>query len=236
MIKFLLGEDDPMVTEVTKTFICEIEGYSVEGECRDGSAALEYLKEHKIDLIMADVSMPNMDGITFVKELRRQQNNSDIIFVTAAKDSETVKTALKYGAVDYIVKPYDYDRFTKTMESYKKRFYKLNSSSSIEQNEIDSIITKQSGEKNSILTAGSPAITDKDLPKGIHSSTLAKIIESVNKMETDEEFTINDFSETINMSTVSLRHYMEYLCSEGLVECDTKYGSVGRPRYVYRKV
>ena len=223
MINVLIVEDDPMVIEITKSFIDKISGYSISGECRDGKSALEFLKKIDVDLIMADISMPNMDGLTFVKELRKEQNNSDIIFVTALNDSETIKTALKYGAVDYIVKPYDFTRFKKTMESYKDRFNTLNRKNNIEQNEIDRITNREINN------------TASELPKGIHSSTLKKVITTFDDAGPDEELTIEYFSSILKMSVVSLRHYMDYLCSEGIIEYDTKYGTVGRPKYIYRK-
>ncbi len=224
MIKILIVEDDPMVIEITKSFIDKISGYTISGECRGGISALEFLKKNDVDLIMADISMPNMDGLTFVKELRKEQNNSDIIFVTALNDSETIKTALKYGAVDYIVKPYDFNRFKKTMESYKDRFNTLNRKNSIEQSDIDRITNIESTNN-----------TTSELPKGIHSSTLKKVLKTFDDSDPDMELTIEYFSSILKMSVVSLRHYMDYLCSEGIIEYDTKYGTVGRPKYLYRR-
>ena len=223
MIKVLIVEDDPMVVEITKSFIGEVPGYAIAGECRDGSSALEFLVKNNVDLIMADISMPNMDGITFVKELRKKLNNSDIIFVTASKDSETIKTALKYGAVDYILKPYDYERFKKTLEAYKSRFETLNKRENVEQHEIDRITNRGSYNKTS------------ELPKGIHLSTLNKVLKVIDDADPDMELSIDYFSKAMKMSVVSLRHYTEYLCSEGIIEYDTKYGTVGRPKYIYKK-
>ena len=223
MIRILIVEDDPMVIEITKSFIEKIPGYTISGQCRGGTSALEFLKKNNVDLIIADISMPNMDGLTFVMELRKEQNNSDIIFVTALNDPETIKTALKYGAVDYIVKPYDFNRFKKSMESYKDRFNTLNRKNSVEQNEIDRITNRDS------------INTTSELPKGIHSSTLKKVLKTFDDSDPDMELTIEYFSSILKMSVVSLRHYMDYLCSEGIIEYDTKYGTVGRPKYLYRR-
>ena len=222
MIKVLLVEDDPMVIQLTKSFIDEVNGFSVIAEHHNGLSALEFLKTNSADLIVADISMPKMDGLTFIKELRKKQINSDIIFVTASNDTETIQTALKYGAVDYLVKPYEYERFIRTMESFKKRFKTLHLKNHINQTEIDNI------------TDQSLKSIKKELPKGIHPKTLNKITNNLDQIET--EFNVEDFSHLINMSTVSLRHYMDYLCEIGLIESDIEYGSVGRPKYIYRKI
>ncbi len=219
MIKVLIIEDDPMVQEITESYINDINGYSVEGKCTNGSKALDFLEKKNVELVIADINMPEMDGITFIKNLRSRQIKSDVIFITGLKDTETIKTALEYGAVDYIIKPYDYNRFSTTMESYRKRFQTLKYKNDISQSEIDTLLNNP--------------ISEISLPKGLHPTTLDKILSFINSCETD--FSVDDVSNSLNMSKVSVRHYLEYLCKKNRIICDTEYGTVGRPKYTYRK-
>ena len=218
MIKVLIIEDDPMVQEILKSYIDDISGYSVEGKCINGSKALNFLKQKNVELIIADINMPKMDGITFIKKLRSTQINADVIFITGLKDTETIKTALEYGAVDYILKPFDYERFSTTLESYRKRFQTLKYKNDISQSEIDTLLNNPK--------------SDINLPKGLHPTTLDKILFFVNSCKTD--FTVYDIAKSLNMSKVSVRHYLEYLYKKNQIICDTEYGTVGRPKYTYR--
>ncbi len=162
MIKVLIVEDDPMVREITGDYISDIRGFSVVGKCDNGLSALSFLEKSSVNLIVADINMPRLDGIGFIKKLRFMQNNPDVIFITGLNDPATLQSALKYGAVDYIVKPYDYERFRSTMEAFKKRFDIINSKDRISQIDIDNML--HNSHKN----------IKADLPKGVHSATLKK--------------------------------------------------------------
>ena len=221
MIKVLIVEDDLMVREITEDYINEISGFSVVGKCENGLSALSFLEKKSINLIVADINMPRLDGIGFIKKLRFMQNNSDVIFISGLNDSATLQSALKYGAVDYIVKPYDYDRFRSTMEAYKKRFEIINSKDKISQTDIDNMLHKS---QKDIKT---------DLPKGVHSATLKKIKSYIDKQ--NGIFNINDISDNLKMSKVALRKYLDYLVEIDVVDYDIEYGSVGRPKYTYSK-
>ena len=94
----------------------------------------------------------------------------------------------------------------------------LNKNDNVEQHEIDRITNRGSYNKTS------------ELPKGIHLSTLKKVLKVIDDADPDMELSIDYFSKAMKMSVVSLRHYTEYLCSEGIIEYDTKYGTVGRPK------
>ncbi len=68
MIKVLIVEDDPMVSDINKGYTESVDGYKVIKSVSNGEQALEYLKDNSIDLAIVDIYMPEMDGITFIKK------------------------------------------------------------------------------------------------------------------------------------------------------------------------
>ena len=87
------------------------------GEAADGEDAITKYKELKPDLVTMDIIMPNKDGIAALKEIRRIDQNAKVIMVTAVGQEKLVKSAIKFGAKGYIVKPF---QAPKVIEEVKK--------------------------------------------------------------------------------------------------------------------
>ena len=219
MIKVLIVEDDPMVADINKGYTESVEGYKVIKSVSNGEQALEYLMDNDIDLAIVDIYMPEMDGITFIKKMRQLQIESDVIFVTASNDVNDINTSLKYGAVDYLIKPFKFDRLISTLENYKERFNMMEGKTSIKQEEFDR------------LTKG---LTDKIvLPKGLQEKTLEMILEIIDSFK-DKQFAVSAVSDKSGISTVTVRRYLEYLEETGKLKSEIFYGTGGRPKSLYR--
>lgn len=85
-------------------------GYEVVGEAEDGIKALEKYKELHPDLVTMDITMPDMDGITAVKEIRKVDPNAMIIMCSAMGQQAMVIDAIQAGAKDFVVKPFQPER------------------------------------------------------------------------------------------------------------------------------
>jgi two-component system chemotaxis response regulator CheY len=92
-------------------------GYEVVGEAQDGAQAIEKYKELNPDLITMDITMPEMDGITALKEIRKLDTNAKVIMCSAMGQQAMVIDAIQAGAKDFIVKPFQADR---VIEAIKK--------------------------------------------------------------------------------------------------------------------
>lgn len=103
IVQVLLIEDDPMVQEVNRMFIEGVNGYKVIGTAGNGQDGLRMIEELKPDLIFLDVFMPSFDGISTLQEIRARDLPVDVIVVTAAKETETLRAMMRNGAVDYII-------------------------------------------------------------------------------------------------------------------------------------
>ncbi|NLC54172.1 MAG: response regulator [Firmicutes bacterium] len=85
-------------------------GFEVIGEAEDGVKAVEKFKELKPDLVTMDITMPEMDGITAVKEIKKIDENALIIMCSAMGQQAMVIDAIQAGAKDFVVKPFQPDR------------------------------------------------------------------------------------------------------------------------------
>src|SRR5690625_1641172 len=85
-------------------------GYDVIGEAENGSVAIEKFKELSPDLVTMDISMPEKDGITALKEIKEINPNATIIMCSAMGQQAMVIDAIQAGAKDFIVKPFQADR------------------------------------------------------------------------------------------------------------------------------
>lgn len=74
-------------------------------ECSHGLEALDWLKDNSADLVISDIRMPVMDGLTLVQELRSSKVDQDIVLITVHNDFQHVQQALRQGVMDYITKP-----------------------------------------------------------------------------------------------------------------------------------
>ena len=84
---------------------------------RNGVEALELLKENQdIDIVISDINMPEMDGLTLLDQIRKVDPNIRAIIVSAYGDMKNIRTAMRRGAVDFITKPVDFDDFEETIE------------------------------------------------------------------------------------------------------------------------
>lgn len=222
MIKVLIIEDDLMLAEIHKEFVDKVSGYKVVSVVHNGEEALKLLKSLKIDLIILDVYMPKMDGFTLLETIRKEGIQMDCILVTAAKRSDQVDQAFKLGAIDYLVKPFDFDRLKSSLDEYIKRRQLITSKQVVHQDDIDNLL-KRSGE----------SISELELPKGLNKLTL-KLIEKFIEKNHGETFKSDEIASELNLSKVSIRKYFEYLQTIDKVNIITEYGTRGRPSYLYK--
>lgn len=118
-------EDDPMVLDINRHYVESIEGFQVVGAATSSGEGLELVSRLKPQLVILDIYLPDAHGLDTLQEIRSQQIPTDVILVTAARDVETIRTALRLGAVDYLVKPFRKERFCHTLENYRATCTKL---------------------------------------------------------------------------------------------------------------
>lgn len=103
-IRVLYVDDEPALRMLVQTQLQD-EGIDVT-TADDGDTALDTLEKERFDLILLDIRMPRIDGVSVLKEIRERKLSSRIIMLTAVEDFEVAIEAVKLGAIDYITKPY----------------------------------------------------------------------------------------------------------------------------------
>lgn len=224
MIQVLVVEDDPMVMDITCKYVESVPGFAVAARAGDGRAARERVRQGGVDLIILDVFMPGPNGVELLAGLRTEGCLADVIFLTAAADTELINRAQKLGFVDYLIKPFSYERFRTALLNYQKMNELLHSPGKATQEQLDSAFT-------------APLRTDSArVNKGMHPKTLESIRGFINASPENAIITQQDIVDTLGLSRVTVRRYMEYLVSTNEVAVEMEYGSVGRPSYTYRRI
>ncbi|AZB42950.1 response regulator [Bacillus sp. FJAT-42376] len=116
MAKRILIVDDAAFMRMMIKDILSKNGFDVVGEAADGVQAVEKYKEHQPDLVTMDITMPEMDGITALKEIKKINPNAKIIMCSAMGQQAMVIDAIQAGAKDFIVKPFQADRVIEAIQ------------------------------------------------------------------------------------------------------------------------
>ena len=116
MAKILLVEDAAFMRKVIKDALSKA-GYSDLHEAVDGADAVEKYNSLKPDLVLMDITMPNMDGLEALKAIRAADGNANVVMCSAMGQETMVIDAIRSGAKDFIVKPFKAERVLKTVTS-----------------------------------------------------------------------------------------------------------------------
>lgn len=219
MINVLVVEDDPMVAQLHEHYLGQIKGFELCDIAGNGDEALELLATNSYDLLILDVFLPSMDGLQLLAKIREAGYDVDVIIVSAANDKDKIKLALRLGAVDYIIKPFEFERFNLALNNYLKRYHIVEDQNVIVQSDLDKTIIRQ--EEQVIVS----------LPKGLDKNTLSTVWDCIKGI--DGMFTTEEVAAMVGISRVSIRKYLEFLKTLHLLKLDLHRGSVGRPVYKY---
>ena len=221
MIEVMIVEDDPMVAHINSKFLEKIDGFHLCNISNNLSEAKDFVSKMTPDLILLDIFLPRENGISFLKWIRKEDINSDVILITADKNMDSVKEAFRYGAVDYLIKPFDFERFKDALLQFEERHKSFNKYDIVEQNILDKCI----------LTSPNENYNDIDLEKGLNPYTYDKIWKAVETFK--NPFTAEEIADKTGMARVTVRRYLEYMQREDRLRVALEYGKVGRPSHKY---
>lgn len=221
MYTVLIVEDDPMVAMINEQFVSRHKDFTVVEKCGDGESALQYLEENKVDLVIMDVYMPIMDGFETLRQIRKKQIEVDVIMVTAANEAESLKQGLHLGVVDYLIKPFTFERFKIALDKFLAQADALKDLEKVNQKNIDNLIDK------------SRKTVDELHPKGIQEKTMQMILDYM-KENTNKWLTGDEIAEKVGLTGVTVRRYMSHLTETGMVIGDMNYETGGRPCMIYK--
>lgn len=173
----------------------------------------------RLDLILLDHYLPDETGLEVVQEMRRRGHQADVIMVTAARDVTTVQAAMRQGALQYLVKPFNFAGLRGKLEAYAELRRRLDSGGEAEQADVDRIFGALS------------APSEPGLPKG-HSPTTAELVRQ-SLMNAEGPLSAQEIAERTGVSRQTAQRYLKLLERTGRARLTLKYGDAGRPEHRY---
>lgn len=110
----LIADDAEFMRNNLRQIIEDL-GWSVTGEAADGHEAIALYRESGPDLVLLDITMPNLDGTEALKAILAEDPQAQVVMITAPGQKGQVLEAIKAGARDFIIKPFDHDRVAETL-------------------------------------------------------------------------------------------------------------------------
>ena len=222
MISVLVVDDDFMVAKVHSGYVAKTPGFEVVGVAHTGADALRQVRELRPDLVLLDIYLPDVDGLTVLRNIRSNPDQqTDVIVISAAKDVETVRQAMRGGVLHYLIKPFTYGSLYDQLQHFAGLQAKLRGLSEAKQSDVDRVF-------------GTRPPGGSTLPKGLTTET-AKVIEEV-LQAAGTDLSAAECGERAELSRVSARRYLENLVATGRAEVKLRYGGSGRPERRYRWV
>ena len=223
MIRTLVVDDDFRVADLHCAYVERIPGFQVIGRAHAGGEALRDVEQLQPDLVLLDIYLPDMSGLEVLQHLREEEKTPvDVIAITAARDVESLRAAMRGGVVHYLIKPFLFPTFEEKLLSYAAARDRMTRLGRAEQGDVDRIFS-------ALRTARKEA-----LPKGLSDATLELIVQALGRSLSGLPATA--VAEAAGVSRVTARRYLDHLCQIGRVELTLRYGGPGRPEHRYRLV
>jgi len=217
----LVVEDDPVLAEAHATYVERVPGFAVAHIAHRGIEALDVVARGGIDLILLDFYLPDIGGLQVCQTLRARGRTVDVIAVTSARDLKVVRAAISLGVVQYLIKPFTFATFADRLRRYAEyRELITASDATTAQHDVD----------RALATLRTPI--RMYLPKGLSEDTLGSVVTAL--QSSARGLTSADVAQTVGVSRVTARRYLEYLAAQRLAVGSPRYGGAGRPEREFR--
>jgi response regulator of citrate/malate metabolism len=218
VIRTLIVDDDFMVAKVHAGFVAALDGFEVVGTASTGTDALAAVPRLRPDLVLLDVYLPDMTGLQVLRRLRADGAPVDVVVISAARDVESIRSALHGGVLHYLVKPFDRRTFEERLREYAAVRTELAALHQARQTDVDRVFAGARGGGRSVPTT----------PKGIAPETLELVRQVLGTADADG-LSATECSERTGLARVSARRYLEQLVSQQEADVRQRYGTAGRP-------
>ncbi len=221
MIRTLVVDDQPAVADGHAAYVKRVGGFEVAGVVHTGPEAVTRCRQGGIDLVLLDLALPGMHGLDVARALQAMPDGPDVMVLTASRDLQTVRAAMRSGALHYIVKPFTFSMLRDKLVNYSSyREVATSDGQIMDQVQIDA----------ALATLRDPGTGD--LAKGISRETLDAVRKALRAEP--EGLSASKVGEIIGASRVTARRYLEYLADDAICDRVPLYGRTGRPEFVYR--
>ena len=222
-IRTLVVDDDFRVARIHATSVERIEGFVCVGQAHTAAEARAKIDTEQPDLLILDIYLPDEDGLSLLRSLTGAGRAPDCIFITAARDLESVREAMSIGAMYYLVKPFGFGQLKDKLEAYRRwrtEVANAGPDNQADQATVDSLYdmlrgTRESGRQPRLLPP-----------------TMAKILQAVQAVA--EPVGASEIATRVGVSRPTAQRYLSELHRRGVLELELEYGATGRPINLYR--
>src|SRR5512139_1021192 len=137
MIRVLVVDDDFMVARIHRGFVERVDGFEVVGSAQTGAEALAAVASLKPDLVLLDLYLPDLFGLDVVARLRAAGETCDVLVITAAKEADAVRGAVRQGVAGYLLKPFAFPALKERLEAYAAERARAVGDAELTQEQID---------------------------------------------------------------------------------------------------
>jgi response regulator of citrate/malate metabolism len=229
VIRTLVVDDDYHVAHAHALSVGRVPGFSVTGEAHSAEEARLLIRDERPDLLLLDMYLPDYSGLELVRRLTSESTGSigpeapdhvpDFLLVTAARDIESVRSAMQLGAIYYLVKPFTFAALREQLESYRQWRQRIERSIEADQGTVDALYGLL---RSPAATTG----TRSNLPP-----TMARVLEIVRSSATP--LGAADVAQRLGVSRPTAQRYLAILVQKQAIDLDLAYGTTGRPEHRY---
>jgi response regulator of citrate/malate metabolism len=221
VIRTLIVDDDFRVARLHAEVASQVPELHVVAVTHTASAALDAAARHRPELVLLDLYLPDASGLKVLGRMRALSEPPDVIVLSAAQDMASVRSAMRQGALHFLIKPFGLDVLRDRLERYAQLHARRSVEREIDQAEIDLLfgVMRQGRE----LRLG--------LPKG-HSPVTAELVVRA-LTEAGSPLSAADVAERVGISRATAQRYLSAMADSGTVQLRLRYGATGRPEHRY---
>ncbi len=221
-LSVLVVDDDFRVASLHVDFVERVPGFRVIGQAHSGAEALELAEALHPDLVLMDIYLPDIDGLRALQQMLTRPSPPAAIVISAANDVASVRSALRLGVTDYLVKPFAFAALAERLTAFRQTLARLD--------ELPDEATQ--GDINRIFEQLRPSRRRQDGTGSRHlAPTLRAVYDAV--AASTEGVSAIQIAGTIGISRATAQRSLTQLEQSGAIILDLRYGRTGRPEHRY---
>lgn len=211
-IRVLIVDDDFYVAQLHQSYVNAVPGFTALPPVSGGEDAIRAARSLRPDLVLLDIYLPDVSGLDVLRGL-----DLDVFVISAASDVVSIQTALRRGALSYLIKPFRADFLEQRLNAYSRYRRVLASAHTIDQEAVERALRiLHPGEMGSGKPRAATELAVLDILRRNGAPTRAA-----------------DVSSEVGVSRATAQRYLSSLVYDGAATVQLRYGATGRPEHLY---
>ncbi|ALE07690.1 chemotaxis protein CheY [Arthrobacter sp. ERGS1:01] len=211
-LRVLIVDDDFHVAQLHKAYVDAVPGFAALEPVGGGEAALRAVQSLRPDLLLVDVYLPDWNGLDVLRGV-----DVDAFVLSAAADAESLRKAVRRGALAYLIKPFTQEMLAERLRGYARYRRLLDTDAVLDQEAVSRALRQ--------LSPGNAGAKPRTV-------TEKAVLEAVTRVPGAS--TAAEVAAAVGMSRATAQRYLSSLVEEGSVAVALRYGAAGRPEHEYR--